>query len=433
MRYNREFERLKFSTDQNIDSMTCDSLMREHEEFSLSMLTADIKNLNSMMNGDNSDTNDDSPIKKVFGIILGLIFVGGMLTSIAFVIMKDLVMFGFIFTGLFLLAGILLLLGQGSMPFNTANAGIKSKITGLYLVCATSAILSLLIIRDRFLDAELFVWIMSVAFGMSGLWLMATALTDKFSGRLVYREEVSARCKGYVRFVNYESSSAESIRTGYIYTSPVFEYFYGGVKYESLYDSFILGPEADIPYETVTTIRIDPKKPYNVLSPVTESTGGFIGMLIMAAMFIAVGSGLSWYMMSGGVNDSEVEVEWNSLIDQLNPDEQAHVEPSVPQLTDEWIENTYASSIVGKEWYYESLPIEHIKQDEDGTVLYFEDVGVYAFRIEQNENLKQGDIMDIFYTLSEDADYGYKQIFTYAAPGEIQYNGSHGAYTGDRQ
>ncbi len=431
MRYNRDFERLKFSTEQNIDSATCDRLIQEHESFSFSALTADIKNLNNMMNG-NPIEEEDSIGKKIFGIVLGVIYIGGMLTVVACAVMKYLVLLGYVFAGLFLLTGILMLIGQASMPFNTANAGIKTKITGVYLFCTSASIISLIAMRDRFFGAELFVWIMSAAFGMSGLWLMATALVDKMSGRLIYREEVSARCMGYVRFVNFDSSASADGghhgRVAYIYTSPVFEYSYGGVKYESLYDSFLIGPAADVSYGAVTTIKIDPKNPSNVFSPTTGSTGSFVGMLILAVMFTAVGSGLAWFTLSGYADDKEVEVEWNPLIDQVNPDEQIPAEPTVPVVTDEKIEEVYSESINGKEWYYEKIAIKSIEQEDDGMTLYFDDEGVYAFRIEQDDSLKSGDSIEIFYTLSDDADYGYKQIFAYVAHGEIQYGGSHGAY-----
>ena len=437
MRYNRDFARLKFSTDQIIDSATCDRLMQEHNDFSQSMLTADIKKLNSMMNGTPMD-EEESPLKKIFGWILGVIFIGGMIAVIACAVMKNLVLLGYIFSGLFLMAGILMLFGKASMPFNTANALPKTRVTGVYLVCTCSAIIALIAMRGRFLDAELFVWIISVAFGMSGLWLLATALIDMLSGRIIYREAVAARCTGYVRFVDYDNSAnggGHHSRFTYIYTSPVFEYSYNGMKYESLYDVFPLGTESDIPYETVTTIKIDPKNPSNVFSPETGSTARFVLMLIMAVMFTAVGSGLAWYTLAGNVADKEVQVEWNPLIERMNSDEPVATEPSSPQITDEWIEETYASSINGKEWYYETVTIKEIETEDNEMILYFDDEGAYALWIDKDDSLDVGESIEIFYTLSDDteeADYGYKSIFTYAKPGEIQYAGSHGAYISDK-
>ena len=34
---------------------------------------------------------------------------------------------------------------------------------------------------------------------------------------------------------------------------------------------------------------------------------------------------------------------------------------------------------------------------------------------------------------TEEVGYGYKSIFTYAKPVEIQYAGNHGAYISDKQ
>ena len=64
------------------------------------------------------------------------------------------------------------------------------------------------------------------------------------------------------------------------------------------------------------------------------------------------------------VADNEVMMEWNPLIERMNSDEPTAAEPSSPQLTDEWIEETYASSINGKEWYYETVTIKEIETED---------------------------------------------------------------------
>ena len=76
----------------------------------------------------------------------------------------------------------------------------------------------------------------------------------------------------------------------------------------------------------------------------------------------------------------------------------------------------------------QTIPLLSSKDYDLDALPYRNDEGVYAFRIEQDDSLKSGDSIEIFYTLSDDADYGYKQIFAYVAHGEIQYVGSHGAY-----
>ena len=77
--------------------------------------------------------------------------------------------------------------------------------------------------------------------------------------KTVYSEEVSATCIGYVR--TYTSNGDQVFLPVH---SPVFEYYYGGVKYQSYYDLFLNGKDGKIPVGSETKIRIDPDSPGRV-------------------------------------------------------------------------------------------------------------------------------------------------------------------------
>lgn len=81
--------------------------------------------------------------------------------------------------------------------------------------------------------------------------------------KTVYSEEVSATCIGYVRTYNSDGDQ-DSMPVFLPVHSPVFEYYYGGNKYQSYYDLFLNGKDGKIPVGSETKIRIDPDSPGRV-------------------------------------------------------------------------------------------------------------------------------------------------------------------------
>lgn len=98
--------------------------------------------------------------------------------------------------------------------------------------------------------------------------------------KTVYSEEVSATCIGYVR--TYNSGDHDTMPVFLPVHSPVFEYYYGGVKYQSYYDLFLNGKDGKIPVGSETKIRIDPDSPGRVYSDNRNILSGPVCAAILA-------------------------------------------------------------------------------------------------------------------------------------------------------
>jgi hypothetical protein len=81
--------------------------------------------------------------------------------------------------------------------------------------------------------------------------------------KTVYSEEVNATCIGYVRTYN-SNGDHDAIPIFLPVHSPVFEYYYGGTKYQAYYDLLQNGKDGKIPVGSGTKIRIDPASPGRV-------------------------------------------------------------------------------------------------------------------------------------------------------------------------
>ena len=81
--------------------------------------------------------------------------------------------------------------------------------------------------------------------------------------KTVYSEEVNATCIGYVR-TYISNGSHDAIPMFLPVHSPVFEYYYGGTKYQAYYDLLQNGKDGKIPVGSETKIRINPASPGRV-------------------------------------------------------------------------------------------------------------------------------------------------------------------------
>ena len=81
--------------------------------------------------------------------------------------------------------------------------------------------------------------------------------------KTVYSEEVNATCIGYVRTYN-SNGDHDAFPIFLPVHSPVFEYYYGGTKYQAYYDLLQNGKDGKIPVGSGTKIRIDPASPGRV-------------------------------------------------------------------------------------------------------------------------------------------------------------------------
>jgi len=429
MRFKPDFKRWHFSTKQFIETEEYQDIMADYHDFQRSMLKVDIRDMNREMYGTPKNTEDASTSSKVRNTVLGVLFIAAFICMILALVLKQLLVFGIIFTSLFFIAGgILAFTGQAD-PGQAASKKFRSRIIGIFIMLGSVAVLSLILLRDRFSQGELLVWMASALFGLSGLGIITIAIVDKLSAKIIYKEEIDAKCVGYVRMADSENdTSSKSMPRTYMYISPVFEYFYNGEKIKAVYDTFPIGDYSDIALDTSAKIRINPAHPEDIMSPHVTKSSSFVALLIFGLLFAGVGSGLAWFSLLGGTKDLTVETSWNNLLP--GGDETSITEPAKIQLTDEMIESKYNEDINGMDWYVEKTPVKATEDYEGNLLLTFDDA-FEKMLVSADTGIKAGDELYIFYTVSfenEGQTEGYKSPFVYTKPSEIEYTGTHGAY-----
>ena len=432
MLYNKENTRLKFSTDQYISDEEYSAMVHEYNELVKDVLRTGMKDFRTRLDGeavykraDDDDVEDLSrKVKMVIGSILVIAFFAALIISL---ITRHYVIFGYMFSGVFFLAGISLLVTGKSGNIESASASAGNRVWGLFMVAMSATIMVLIFLRDSFSSSQLFVWIGVVGFGLSGIMLLIVMIMNAAADKFIYKEEVDAKCIGYVRKVDRLNEDNSGPSHPYMFISPVFDYTYDGVRYESIYDSLVMMRSSDIELNSYTTIHIDPKHPEGVMSPITKSKTGGVVTLIMGIAFVAAAGFMTFMVVSGMVSDDSIETSQNTTV----AGEETVVEMKV--ITDDIIEQTYAEEINGKEWYVEEITVSEIDPSGSGYSINFGDMTFNGIYLPADKKPEIGVHWFAFYTIDEEslenANKWFKDIFVYADTSEFQYSGSHGQFT----
>ena len=429
MRFKPDFKRWHFSTKQFIENDEYQEIIDDYHDFQRRMLKVDLRDMNHEMYGTPKPSEDQDAGSKGRKIVLGGLLIAAFICCALALILKQILLFGIIFTSLFFIAGAVLAFTGQADPGQAASKKIRNRIIGIFIMLGSVAILSLIIMRDRFSQSEMIVWMASALFGLSGLGIITIAIVDKLSAKLIYREQIDAKCVGYVRMADSENDASNGgMARTYMYISPVFEYFYKGENIKAVYDTFPVGDSSDIALDTSAKIRINPGHPEDIMSPHITKSSNFVALLIFGMLFAGVGSGLAWFSLLGGTKDLTVETSWNRYLP--GGAETTITEPAKIELTDEMIEGKYSEDINGMDWYVEKVSVRST-EDYQGNLLLTLDDSFEKMLVAKDTGIKTGDEVYIFYTVSfetEDQTEGYKSPFIYTKPSEIEYKGSHGAY-----
>ncbi|MCR5209771.1 MAG: hypothetical protein K6C99_06145 [Lachnospiraceae bacterium] len=263
MRYDRDFERYRFSTDRVIDADTVSALYQEYDQYRMSLLTTDLKNSVYRMNGVEPERH-----KNPGSILLGCFFGVSMIAMVIAFISKRFYVGGALAALVFGSVGLLSICGQTmiSADRDTHKERVKMVIRGILLLIGAIYLGLLMFLKDRFDSESMLIYLSVGAFGLASVWLFVMALFEFFYAGIFYNEKVRARCVGYVRMVDSDSSGEGSLPFKYIRMSPVFEYDYNGERYEALYDELITRNDSDIEVGQYEMLRISSRYPDNVYS-----------------------------------------------------------------------------------------------------------------------------------------------------------------------
>ena len=243
-----------------------------------------------------SEGDEQSPLMKVFSIIVGITVFGGIFGTILCLPVKKYENIPWIMGALMLVLGVFSIVGaqlQGSKVF--AESVLCQRIEGIIGVLGAFGLLA---IKFLFPRDDIGKFVMTVFCEIA--FVLFLVMTVKLIGyvrapKSVYTEEVLATCIGYVR-TYVSNSSGDEIPTYTALNSPVFEYYYGGSKYQAYYDVMDSGKDGKIRVGSGQLIRINPEDPSHIMGSIKRRIEGPLAFAIasLAATIVLLVLILIW-------------------------------------------------------------------------------------------------------------------------------------------
>lgn len=430
MFYNKNNPQWQFSEEQYLSRDEYNRMIGEYDEFCRSMLSVDVRDLDSVSYGiKNTGTPEEQEAKRKKSLIGIIIAMAVFAALVLLLIFKQIVIFGFAMCAVFLIAGIMLMVtGKGEAVESTSKAYLN-RIIGAGITLASVSVMLLLIFRERMPEGEFFILLFVAVFGIAGLGLLVLSILKASSGKFIYTQEVTAECKGYVRCVKREEGSNSRRRFSFICTSPLFSYSYEGVQYEAVWDEFNTKEDSDIAMGQSVQIKVDPRHPENIMAPSMTHPGSVAFQIIMGILCLGVAAGLGIYVSTGAAKNVTVETEWNPVIEKINGAE----EDTRTRITDDMIREYYLEKLnITQEWYYEVGVVATVEDTADGQLITYTDEAINAVLYTDRSAPEPGTSQLLYYTIDEDClSYGksYKRTFASGDSEKFVYVGSHTAYS----
>jgi len=433
MLYNRKNPQWKYSEEQFIGEDEYNQMIDDYTALRKEILTTDIRDINSKLYGPGEPddlTDEDRETKRKKTLVGYIVIIAAFIAMVVAFLLKQLVIGGLIFCAFFAFAGISLILTGQAEKTDTASLALKNRIMGVFITIGAVAIGLVIIFRDHFRGGELFITICALAFGLAGVALILIMVFRVLSSKIVYTQEVSATCTGYVRYAGSDKAGDSGMVSYFVYTSPVFRYSYSGTQYECVYDEFPVRRDSDIALGQTAAIRIDPRHPENILGPDSNHPAGVALAMVMGIAFTVVGVGLALFLSSGIAAQQTVETSWNPLVEKINGETS---ETTLPQITDEMIESLYLDKLYpGEDWYVDETYIAEHEITDEGTVVSYADSAFKPTLFTPGDTPPEvGTRVYMFYVIDKDAldrGYGYKQSFVYERVDRMEYVGEHGSF-----
>ena len=236
-----------------------------------------------------------SPAAAVFGVISAIALFGGTLASVLCIAGKKYELIPWIMAGVMGLTGLYSLLFADSKAEKVfAESVLCQRIEGA--IGVIGAIVMIVIGAGAVPKDNAAVFNMTV-FAVVCFVLFLVMLIKSIgiinAPKSIYTEEVRATCIGYVR--GYESSNSDGAGSNlHPVHSPVFEYYFGGSKYQSYYDLMASGKDGKIDVGSENIIKIDPDNPNRVMgnckkyaiTPILFALMSLIGGIILTVFLL---------------------------------------------------------------------------------------------------------------------------------------------------
>ena len=271
MRFDPEDKQFYFSTQMIPNEEDTEASFESFKAYQSMCLNNPGTWFKNMMKTDNDEPD---ALRKVAGIIMGITLVGGILGALLCLPVKKYELMAWIMCVVFFVPGIITVFTatlKGARIFT--ESVLCQRIQGIIAVLGAIglALVNLMYPKDVMADFVLAVFC-EFAFVVFLIMLVKTIGYAR-APKSIYTGEVQATCIGYVR--TYEATNDDGASSSYSpFNSPVFEYYYGGSKYQAYYDVLDGGKDGKIRVGSGQVIKINPEDPSHILGNLKRQIEG---------------------------------------------------------------------------------------------------------------------------------------------------------------
>ena len=293
MRYGPEDKKYYFSTEMIQSKEGSEACYEHFKAYQKDMLDHPRKWF-----GKFSETADGDPQNPVPGIIVGVALLGGILSVILCLCVQKFEYLPWILGAVMLILGVFSIFNAGTSPKKIAGfteSALCQRIEGVIGILGGIGLIVLNFIYPKDVPVifalSIFCEVSLVVF----LVMLVKTIDYKTASKSVYSEEIQADCIGYARTFEAQTTGTEGDLPDYIpMSSPVFEYYYGGQKYQSCYDNFDVSANGTIEVGSRSAIRINPDAPEHVLgsnkkhyhTPLIFAVVGFASFVVLLILIV---------------------------------------------------------------------------------------------------------------------------------------------------
>ena len=185
MFYNKDNPQWHFNQEQFLSEEEYDLIVGENVDLVKTMLTSDVRDFGEKIYGVKElgtvEEQEAKRKKSMLGIIGGAVVFAGLVLALIF---KQILIFGFIACAVFFAAGIsMIVTGKGDIVESSSRARLN-RVIGGGMALASLLLILLMIFRNHFSQAEFFILMAVLVFGIAGLALTIVSILKAFSGRL---------------------------------------------------------------------------------------------------------------------------------------------------------------------------------------------------------------------------------------------------------
>ena len=264
MRYDPEDTELYFSTEM-IQSKEGSAACFEHfKAYQKDMLDNPRKWFGKM-----TQTVDGEPQNPIPGIIVGVALFGGVLCTIFCLCLQNFEYIPWILGAVMLILGVFSIFVSGASAKKVqgfTESALCQRIEGVIGILGGIGLFVLGLVYPKDVPVIFALAVFCEVSLVLFLVMLVKTIGYKTAANSVYSEEIQADCIGYVRTFEVRTGTTEGNLPDYIpMSSPVFEYYYGGQKYQSCYDNFDVSENGTVEVGSKSAIRINPDAPEHVL------------------------------------------------------------------------------------------------------------------------------------------------------------------------